>query len=70
MQAAFDDWGRAVMNHNHDKQIALMHYLTTMKIIENWLGDGLISKEEYEKIDTMMTKKFGISSSSVWRRCA
>lgn len=45
----------------------LLHYLSTMSMAKNMLAKGLISKEEYAIFDTMMCKKYGISSCSLYR---
>lgn len=46
---------------------ALMCYQATMRIARQWLGSGLITAEDYEKIDTIVAGKFGVSARSIWR---
>ena len=43
----------------------LYQYQTVMAWVRTLLDDGIISKSEYTRIDTMMTKKYGISSCSI-----
>lgn len=45
----------------------LISYQITMSMVRNMLSDGIISEEEYDKIDTIMTKKYGISLFSIYR---
>ena len=45
----------------------IFKYQTVMAWVRSLLNDGIISKAEYQKIDTMMTKKYGISSCSIFR---
>lgn len=45
----------------------LMSYQCTMRIAQQWLGSGLITAEDYEKFDTIVSEKFGVSARSIWR---
>ena len=56
---------RVVMLMADDK--ALMYYQSTMRIAQQWLGSGLITAEDYEKFDTIVAEKFGVSARSIWR---
>ena len=56
---------RAVIRMADDK--ALMYYQSTMRIARQWLGSGLITAEDYEKFDTIVAEKFGVSARSIWR---
>lgn len=46
---------------------ALMCYQHTMHIARQWLGSGLITDSDYEKFDTIVAEKFGVSARSIWR---
>ena len=46
---------------------ALMCYQATMRIACQWLGSGLITEGDYEKFDTIVAEKFGVSARSIWR---
>ena len=46
---------------------ALMCYQATMRIARQWLCSGLITAEDYEKFDTIVAEKFGVSARSIWR---
>lgn len=45
----------------------IFQYQTVMAWVRFLLDDGIISKSEYAKIDTMMTQKYNISSCSIFR---
>lgn len=45
----------------------LIHYQTFMAWARSLLSKSIISKAEYTRIDTMMMKKYGISSGSIFR---
>lgn len=42
-------------------------YQTVMAWMRSLLEKSVITKSEYAKIDTMMAKKYGISSCSIFR---
>ena len=42
-------------------------YRTAMSIIKEMLKQGLISADDYAKIDTKMTEKYGLKSSTIFR---
>ncbi len=42
-------------------------YRLTMSFVKSMKIRGIISEKEYDKIDTIMTKKYGISSVSIFR---
>ena len=47
------------------EQITL--YRTTMAMVKKMLDAGLISAEEYAEIDTIIAKKYGLNSSTIYR---
>ena len=57
--------GKAVMFVADEK--ALMCYQNTIRIAKKWLGSGLITEKDYEKFDTIVAEKFGVSDRSIWR---
>lgn len=59
------DMAKAVIRMADDK--AIMCYQATMRIARQWLSSGLITAEDYEKIDTITAEKFGVSARSIWR---
>ncbi len=59
------DGKRCFVLNEYRKQ--LISYQITMSMVRNMLSDGIISEEEYDKIDTIMTKKYGVSSFSIYR---
>lgn len=50
-----------------DSQNKIMAYQIAMTIARSMLSEGIISEAEYHKIDTMMTKKYGLSSCTIFR---
>ena len=56
---------KVVMLMADDK--ALMYYQSTMRIARQWLGSGLVTKGDYQKFDTIVAEKFGVSARSIWR---
>ena len=44
-----------------------MAYQAAMALARRMLSKGLISKEEYAEIDTIIAKKYGIASCSIFR---
>ena len=45
----------------------LTAYQTAMTLARNMLRQGIISEDDYRKIDTIIAKKHGISSCSIFR---
>lgn len=52
---------------NKDYQSNLEQYLSSMYQAKRMLQSGIISKKEYDEIDTVIAKKYGISSCSLYR---
>lgn len=46
---------------------SLLSYRTAMSLAKGMLSREIISEEEYRKIDKIMTKKYGVSSSTIYR---
>ena len=44
----------------------LMCYQATMAVVQSMLNQGIIDKGEYRKIDTIMTKKYGVSLDTIF----
>ena len=45
----------------------LTAYQTTMSLARNMLRQGIISEDDYRKIDTIVANKHGVSSCSIFR---
>lgn len=52
---------------NNDMYEKVLDYRTAMAIVTTMLENGIISKEEYDKIDTIMTKKYGVNSYTIFK---
>ncbi len=50
-----------------DKERNLMCYLTSLKIVDRWLSEGLINGRKYVQIDTILADRFSIQKNSLWR---
>lgn len=48
------------------KEDALLHYKTAMAVFKNWLTKGVISNTDLLEIDTMLARKYGLSSCSIY----
>lgn len=44
----------------------LMCYQATMAVVNSMLSQGIIDQKEYRKIDTIMTKRYGISLGTIF----
>lgn len=42
-------------------------YRMAMSLAKELISRGIITKEEYSEIDKIMTKKYGVSSSTIFR---
>ena len=45
----------------------ILDYRTAMIVASDLLKKGIISEKEYNKIDTNIAKRYGVSSSSIFR---
>lgn len=50
---------------DHDLRERVIAYRTTMSMVKGMLLDGVITEEEYRKIDTIMTNRYGLSSCTM-----
>ena len=44
----------------------LMCYQATMAVVQSMLNQGIIDQGEYRKIDTIMTKRYGVSLDTIF----
>ena len=56
---------RRIRMSDYDKR--LFAYQVTMSLAGSMRSQGIISDKEYAKIDTIIAKKYGISSYSIFR---
>ena len=45
----------------------LLHYINTILVLKNWKKSGLISDEDYIKMEAKTARKFGIKNVSLYR---
>ena len=50
-----------------DKYQTIFQYQSVMAWVRSLLNDGIITQSEYNKIDTNIAKRYGISSCSIFR---
>jgi len=51
----------------NDLNERILAYQIAMSLARSMLAKGIITEEEDRKIDTIMTKKYGLSSSTIFR---
>lgn len=59
----------ATLNHEtNDKYdfVNMMHYRTSLALMKNMADSGTFNESEYRKICTMLNKKYGLSSNSIF----
>ncbi len=49
------------------KEQAIIHYRTAVLIFQKWHEQGVITGEELQQIDTIIARKYGLSSHSIYR---
>lgn len=60
------DGRRSLKNMSLRERVA--RYQFAMAMARNMLSKGMITEENYHNIDTIMTNKYGLSSSTIYRR--
>ncbi len=46
--------------------VNMMHYRTSLALMRNMAESGTFNESEYRKICTMLNKKYGLSSNSIF----
>lgn len=59
-QSSVQERQGGLMQHN------IMMYQIMSDILKNWLNAGIISKKEYQVMNTRMAEKYGISLSGIF----
>ena len=73
MQAANTAAGNATVHPVGQDKYApgnLILYRTSLALYRNIKNQGVFNDEEYCKIRTILTKKYGLSSDSIFAECA
>lgn len=47
----------------------LMNYRVAMAMVEGMLSQGIITEEEFDKVEAKMCEKYCINISSIFRLC-
>jgi hypothetical protein len=50
-----------------NKNTAIIHYLTAISIFERWLDLGILSEEDFTKINALIADKYCLSKNSIYR---
>ena len=45
---------------------AILRYKASMSVFKKWLNDGVITETDLRSINTMLAKKYGLSSCSIF----
>ena len=53
-----------------EKYHNIMMYKMMICILGKWVQSGIISKEEYPKMNTMIAEKYGLNSCSIFLDCS
>ena len=73
MQAANTAAGNATVHPDSRDQYApgnLILYRTSLALYRNLKNQGVFNEDEYCHIRTILTKKYGLSSDSIFAECA
>lgn len=49
------------------EELNQLHYINTIVVLQNWRKQGLISDEDYTKMEAKSARKFGIKNVSLYR---
>ena len=57
---------------SHDKYAPanLILYRTSLALYRNMMNEGILSEDDYCQIRTILNKKYGLSSDSIFAECA
>lgn len=53
-----------------EKYHNIMMYKMMICILEKWVQSGIVSEEEYQKMNTMIAEKYGLNSCSIFLDCS
>ena len=63
-----EEGGVTMLNDDYYKQVC--EYSMSMRMAKTMLKEGIISEEDYVKIDKIIADKYGINSCSIFRMSA
>ena len=46
---------------------SIIHYRTAMSVFKKWLEKGIISESDYQKLDDILSAKYGLTNSGIYR---
>lgn len=50
-----------------NKQQAVIHYRLAMSVIVKWLAAGILSEEEFTKLELLLADKYCLPKGSIYR---
>ena len=50
-----------------NKQQAIIHYRVAMSGFVKWLAAGILSEEEFTKLESLFADKYGLPKGSIYR---
>lgn len=53
-----------------EKYHNVMMYKMMIYILEKWIRSGIVSEEEYQKMNTIIAEKYGLNSCSIFLDCS
>lgn len=53
-----------------EKYRSIMMYKMMIGVLEKWMQSGIISEEEYLKMNTIIAEKYGLNSCSIFLDCS
>lgn len=51
---------------NEELKAKIVTYRTALSLAKSMLAEGIITAEEYRKIDTILAEKYGLSSCTIF----
>ena len=55
--------GGAGMNKHQE----IIHYRVAMSVFQKWLAAGILSEEEFTKLEALLADKYGLPKGSIYR---
>lgn len=52
------------------KHQAIIHYRVAIAAFQKWLETGILSEEEFAKLEALLADKYGLPKGSIYRKSA
>jgi hypothetical protein len=50
-----------------NKHQEIIHYRVAMSVFQKWLAAGILSEEEFTKLEALLADKYGLPKGSIYR---